>query len=60
MVTNLVEKGQRPLNEIAGMLGFSGLSAFSRWFKDGFGRSASEWREINLRDAQPNSAFQGA
>jgi AraC-like DNA-binding protein len=42
MVTGSVEHGQRPLNEIAGMLGFSGLSAFSRWFRNRFGQSASE------------------
>ena len=36
MVTSSVEHGQRPLNEIAGMLGFSGLSAFSRWFRNRF------------------------
>jgi AraC-like DNA-binding protein len=29
MVTSFVEHGKRPLNEVAGMLGFSGLSAFS-------------------------------
>jgi AraC-like DNA-binding protein len=44
MVTSFVESGQRPLNEIASMLGFSGLSAFSRWFRNRFGRSASQWR----------------
>jgi AraC-like DNA-binding protein len=49
MVTTSVEHGQRPLNEIAGMLGFSGLSAFSRWFKNRFGRSPSKWRTINLQ-----------
>jgi AraC-like DNA-binding protein len=49
MVTSFVEHGQRPLNEIAGMLGFSGLSAFSRWFRNRFGRSASKWRTVNLR-----------
>jgi AraC-like DNA-binding protein len=49
MVTSSVEHGQRPLNEIAGMLGFSGLSAFSGWFRDRFGRSASEWRAVNFQ-----------
>ena len=51
MVTNLVEKGQRPLNEIALTLGFSGLSAFSRWFRNRFGRSASGWRGVTLRSS---------
>jgi len=49
MVTSFVKHGQRPLNEIAGMLGFSGLSAFSRWFRNRFGRSASKWRTVNFR-----------
>jgi AraC-like DNA-binding protein len=59
MVTSFVEKGQRPLNEVALMLGFSGLSAFSRWFRNRFGRSASESRAVNLRHAQRNPRFEG-
>jgi AraC-like DNA-binding protein len=55
MVTSLVEKGQRPLTEIASMVGFSGLSAFSRWFRNRFGRSASRWRaaRAQLGSARP-------
>ena len=59
MVTSSVEHSRRPLNEIAGMLGFSGLSAFSRWFRNRFGQSASEWRSGKARDEHPNSAFRG-
>ena len=59
MVTSFVEKGQRPLSEIAEMLGFSGLSAFSRWFRGRFGRSPSEWRGVELRNARLNSALRG-
>ena len=44
MITSLVGNSQRPFNEIAGLLGFSGLSAFSRWFRNRFGQSASVWR----------------
>ena len=44
MVSSSVEHGQRPLNEIARMLGFSGLSAFSRWFREQFGDSPRQWR----------------
>jgi AraC-like DNA-binding protein len=58
MVTNFVEHGQRPLNEIADQLGFSGLSAFSRWFRNRFGRSASQWRALNFR-AHRDAAFPG-
>ena len=59
MVTSLVENGQRPLKEIASMLGFSGLSIFSRWFRNRFGRSASEWRAANHRDPHREAAFRG-
>jgi AraC-like DNA-binding protein len=34
----------RPLSEIAGLLGFSELSAFSRWFSRHFACSPSAWR----------------
>ena len=56
-VLSFVEHGQRPLKEIAGMLGFSELSAFSRWFRNRFGRSASEWRAVKLRDARRTSGY---
>ena len=59
MVASFVEHGQRPLNEIACMLGFSGLSAFSRWFRNRFGRSASEWRAVSFKDAHRESTFRG-
>lgn len=44
MVRQYVESADRPLYVIAELMGFSALSAFSRWFKDEFGCSASEWR----------------
>jgi len=49
MVASLVENGQMPLSEIALILGFSGSSSFSRWFRNRLGRSASEWRAINAQ-----------
>ncbi|WP_093239965.1 AraC family transcriptional regulator [Variovorax sp. EL159] len=33
-----------PLGEVAELLGFSGPSSFSHWFRKQFGCSASEWR----------------
>lgn len=36
---------RRSLTEIAELVGFSGPAAFSRWFKQAFGRSPSDWRE---------------
>jgi AraC-like DNA-binding protein len=44
LVTRYIENRDRPLASIAELLGFSALSAFSRWFKGQFGCSASEWR----------------
>jgi AraC-like DNA-binding protein len=40
----LVEDGNRPLKEIAGLLGFSAQSALARWFRGRFGCSITEWR----------------
>lgn len=40
----LVEDGDRPLKEIAGLLGFSAQSALARWFRGKFGCSITEWR----------------
>jgi AraC-like DNA-binding protein len=39
-----VPNPRRSLTEIAEELGFSELSAFSRWFRRHFGCSPSEWR----------------
>jgi AraC-like DNA-binding protein len=44
LVTRYIENRDRPLASIAELLGFSALSAFSRWFKSQFACSASEWR----------------
>jgi AraC-like DNA-binding protein len=34
----------RPLSEVGYLLGFSGSSAFSRWFRQRYGRSPTSWR----------------
>jgi AraC-like DNA-binding protein len=44
MVGHYLEDPSRPLYVMAQMLGFSALSAFSRWFRDRYGCSASQWR----------------
>jgi AraC-like DNA-binding protein len=44
LVTRYVENRDRSLTMIAELLGFSALSAFSRWFRSRFGCSVSEWR----------------
>jgi AraC-like DNA-binding protein len=44
LVTRYIENRDRPLASVAELLGFSALSAFSRWFRSQFGCSVSEWR----------------
>jgi AraC-like DNA-binding protein len=44
LVTRYVDNRERPLASVAELLGFSALSAFSRWFRSEFGCSVSEWR----------------
>src|SRR5262249_39420274 len=44
--------GNRDLASIADLLGFSARSAFSRWFRNQFGCSVSEWRAAQLPAAK--------
>jgi len=44
LVTRYVENRDRPLASVSELLGFSALSAFSRWFKSQFGCSVTDWR----------------
>lgn len=44
LVRRYIENRSRPLSEVATLLGFSSLSAFSRWFAVRFGCSVSKWR----------------
>ena len=44
VVMRLIEDGNRPLKEIAGLLGFSAQSALARWFHGHFGCSITQWR----------------
>ena len=44
LVTRYVDNRDRPLASVAELLGFSALSAFSRWFRAQFGCSVTEWR----------------
>jgi len=41
-----VKAGARQLTEVAGLLGFSSLSTFSRWFHRSHGTSAREYRKV--------------
>lgn len=44
LVTQLLLGSDRPLSDMAGLLGFGSLSAFSRWFTSVFGKTPSSWR----------------
>jgi AraC-like DNA-binding protein len=44
LVTRYIDNRDRPLASVAELLGFSALSAFSRWFRSQFDCSVSEWR----------------
>ena len=44
LVTRYIDNRDRPLASVAELLGFSALSAFSRWFRRQFGCSVSQWR----------------
>jgi AraC-like DNA-binding protein len=39
------------LTQAAEVTGFQNLSSFSRWFRETFGRSATEWRQDSVRRA---------
>jgi AraC-like DNA-binding protein len=45
LVPQYLEQNDRPLVEVADLLGFSALSAFSRWHKAQYGRSATTHRQ---------------
>ena len=51
LATRYVENRDRSLASVAELLGFSALSAFSRWFRAGFGCSVSEWRASHVAPA---------
>lgn len=53
LVTRYIENRDRPLASVAELLGFSALSAFSRWFRRQFGCSVSEWRADRLAAGAP-------
>src|SRR5512139_3511543 len=44
LAARYVHNGDRPLSEIAELLGFSAQSAFARWFRNEFGCTVTEWR----------------
>ena len=57
LVTRYVENRDRPLVTIAELLGFSALSAFSRWFHSRFGCTVSQWRAEQSAATRPKSSL---
>jgi AraC-like DNA-binding protein len=51
IVTRTLSSRERPLTVVADMLGFSSLSAFSRWFSGRFRSSPSRWRATSQAEA---------
>ncbi|WP_211951078.1 AraC family transcriptional regulator [Cupriavidus yeoncheonensis] len=49
LVSKYVGNNERPLSDVASLLGFSSPSAFSRWFSTRFGCSVSAWRRQQPR-----------
>jgi AraC-like DNA-binding protein len=56
LVTQYIDNRDRPLTSVAELLGFSALSAFSRWFRSEFGCSVSDWRAAQHPAVQSNSS----
>lgn len=50
LVMRQINDSDLPINEVAGLLGFSSHSAFSYWFRTRFGCSVTQWRQ------QPHAA----
>ena len=47
-----LRESDRSLSELAGLLGFSGASAFAYWFRRQFGCSTGTWRATHLTQLQ--------
>ena len=48
-----LERRERPLSEVAALLGFSEPSAFSRWFRAAFGQSPTQHQARRSADSTP-------
>lgn len=46
LAARLAGAGERPLAELAALLGFSTPSSFARWFSTRFGCTVSQWRRL--------------
>src|SRR5262249_46450701 len=60
LVTRYIENRDRSLASVSDLLGFSALSAFSRWFKNQFGCSVTDWRTRQVHPVRSNTASNAA
>jgi AraC-like DNA-binding protein len=60
LVTRYIDNRDRPLASVAELVGFSALSAFSRWFRSQFGCSVSEWRADPTASSRAKMTRSGA
>jgi AraC-like DNA-binding protein len=60
LVTRYIENRDRPLATVAELLGFSALSAFSRWFKNHFGYNVTDWRAARRAPPRAKAARKAA
>ena len=51
MAARHLDDSDRPVGEIAELLGFSASSAFARWFRGRFGMTAAAWRRRTSESA---------
>jgi AraC-like DNA-binding protein len=56
LVQHHLRESDLPLGEVAELLGFSGPSSFSHWFRGRFGCSASQWSRQDSRAGAPPAA----
>jgi AraC-like DNA-binding protein len=52
LAVHYLARQDRPVSQVAELLGFSMHSAFARWFRDRFGCSATAWRAGHARPDQ--------
>ncbi|MDM0053996.1 AraC family transcriptional regulator [Variovorax sp. J22R115] len=55
LAVHYIDDGTRPLSQIAELLGFSALSAFSRWYKQQFGEVAGLRHRMNVGAERPDA-----
>jgi AraC-like DNA-binding protein len=56
MVARYIENRERPLSEVATLLGFSSSSTFAHWFGREFGCSVSRWRARGAKPGEESSS----